>query len=58
MENTNISSLNKSVSELLLSGNTVFRTPNFQRDFVWTEREIKDFINDFYEGIRNLPGRQ
>ncbi|TFU61163.1 DUF262 domain-containing protein [Jeotgalicoccus nanhaiensis] len=54
MENAKISSLNKSVSELLLSGNIVFRIPDFQRDFVWTENEIKDLINDFDEDSRNF----
>ena len=51
MENAKIASLNKSVSELLLSGNTVFSIPDFQRDFVWSENEIKDLIND----IVNYP---
>ncbi len=54
MENAKIASLNKSVSELLLSGNTVFRIPDFQRDFVWSENEIKDLINDFDEDSRNF----
>ena len=44
----------QSLSDLLLNSYDVFEIPDFQRSYVWTEKEIKQMLLDFLEDTDNF----
>ncbi len=43
-----------SLSQILLTENTVFHIPEFQRDFVWGKDEVSELFNDFMNDTNNF----
>lgn len=54
MSNVEIVSQMQSLSDLLLNSYDVFEIPDFQRSYVWTEKEIKQMLLDFSEDTDNF----
>lgn len=44
-----IKSLMESISEIFLNKSNTFHIPDFQRDFIWTRKEVEELMDDFFE---------
>lgn len=55
LRNENIDSKLESLNQVMLSeSKTIFKIPNFQREFVWGVDEANDMIDDFIEDTDNF----
>lgn len=55
MRNQDIDSNLESLNQVLLTeSKTIFKIPNFQREFVWGSNEANDMIDDFIEDTDNF----